>query len=202
MARKPRKIPGNHPLHVCNRSAGQITIFHSISDYLCFETCLKEMIANFPLRLFAFCIMPNHYHLLVEGDTGPSVIQGLHWLGTTHAVRLRRDTSSVGRGAVYQNRFRAYPIQRNGAFYRVAHYIERNPVDANLCRSPDDWLWSSAKPGKSQDLNLADWPVSKPGDWIETIRKPLDAVVRDEIQCHETLQNPLGDPDWVASFQA
>jgi len=202
MARKPRKIPGNHPLHVCNRSAGQITIFHSIADYLRFETCLKEMIESFPLRLFAFCIMPNHWHLLVEGDTGQEVIKGLHWLGTTHAVRLRRDTSSIGRGAVYQNRFRAYPIQRNGAFYRVAHYIERNPVDANLCRSPDDWLWSSARPDKSRDLNLTDWPVSKPKNWVETIRRPLDQVFRDQIRSHESLQRPLGDPDWVASFQS
>ena len=202
MARKPRKLPGHHPLHICNRSAGQLTIFQSIADYVRFETCLKEMISNFPLRLFAFCIMPNHYHLLVEGETGPAVIKGLHWLGTTHAVRLRRDTSSIGRGAVYQNRFRAYPIQRNGAFYRVAHYIERNPVDANLCRSPDDWLWSSAKPEKSQDLNLAEWPISKPKNWMETIRKPLDEIVRDEIRCHETLQHPLGDPDWVASFKS
>jgi len=187
---------------VCNRSAGQITIFHSIADYLRFETCLKEMIENFPLRLFAFCIMPNHWHLLVEGNTGQEVIKGLHWLGTTHAVRLRRDTSSIGRGAVYQNRFRAYPIQRNGAFYRVAHYIERNPVDANLCRSPDDWLWSSARPGKSKDLTLTEWPVSKPKNWIETVRKPLDQVIRDQIRSHESLQRPLGDPEWVASFQS
>ncbi len=202
MARKPRKIPGNHPLHVCNRSAGQITIFHSIADYLRFEACLEEMIENFSLRLFAFCIMPNHWHLLLEGDTGQEVIKGLHWLGTTHAVRLRRDTSSIGRGAVYQNRFRAYPIQRNGAFFRVVHYIERNPVDANLCRSPDDWLWSSARPNKSKDLTLTDWPVSKPKNWIETVRKPLDQVIRDQIRSHESLQRPLGDPEWVALFQS
>jgi putative transposase len=201
MARKQRKIPGNHPLHICNRSAGQLTIFHSVADYLCFENCLKELLSHFPLRLYAFCIMPNHWHLLMEGDTGPEVIKGLHWLGTTHAVRLRRDTATIGRGAVYQNRFRGYPIQRNGAFYRVAHYIERNPVDANLCRSPGDWHWSSAKPMKSNDIILADWPVAKPKNWAETISRPLDEHTKNEIRNHEALQHPFGDTEWVASFE-
>ena len=202
MARRPRRIPGTHPLHICNRSAGQITICQSAAEYIQFETCLKEMLEKFPLRLFAFCIMPNHWHLLLEGDTGQDVIKGMHWLGTTHAVRHRKDTGSIGRGAVYQNRFRAYPIQRNGAFYRVAHYIERNPVEASLCRSPDEWPWSSASPGKTAALALSDWPVSKPKNWIETIQKPQDELVLNEIQNHEILQRPLGDPEWVASFQA
>lgn len=201
MPRRPRKIPGRNPLHVCNRSAAQITIFHSIADYVRFETCLKEMLEQFPLRLFAFCIMPNHYHLLIEGDTGHDVFKGLHWLGTTHAVRLRRDTASVGRGAVYQNRFRAYPVQRSGVFYRVAHYIERNPVDANLCRSPEDWLWSSASSRKSDVPKLAEWPVSKPRNWLETVRQPLEEVVRGKIQDHESLQKPLGDPDWACAIE-
>ena len=197
MPRRARKIPSQQPLHVCNRSAGQITIYHSVADYIRFEICLKEMLEKFPLRLFAFCIMPNHYHLLMEGDSGQDVIKALHWLGTTHAVRLRRDTASMGRGAVYQNRFRAYPVQRNGVFYRVAHYIERNPVDANLCRSPEEWLWSSASLRRSDGPTLAEWPMSKPGNWLETVRKPLEQVMREKIQNHESLQRPLGDPDWV-----
>ena len=201
MPKRILRIPGRIPLHVCNRSAAQIKIFHSAADYVRFETCLKEMLEKFPLRLFAFCIMPNHWHLLIEGDSGQEVTQGLHWLGTTHAIRLRKDTGSIGRGAVYQNRFRAYPIQRNGAFYRVAHYIERNPVDASLCPQPEKWLWSSASPEKATNLTLADWPISKPSNWAKTIQNPLDEVVLGQIHSHEILQRPYGDPEWVSSFQ-
>ena len=201
MPRRARNIPSSHPLHICNRSAGQITICHSAADYIRFEICLKEMLEKFPLRLFAFCIMPNHWHLLLEGDSGKGVSEALHWLATTHAVRLRKDTASIGRGAVYQNRFRAYPVQKNGAFYRVAHYIERNPVEANLCRSPEEWLWSSASQERPSSPALSEWPISKPRSWPETVRKPLDEITRLQIQNHETWQRPLGDSDWVASLQ-
>lgn len=202
MPRRARKIPGQQPLHICNRSAGQITICNSIADYIRFESCLKEMLEKFPFQLFAFCIMPNHWHLLLEGENGRNISEGLHWLATTHAIRLRKDSGSIGRGAVYQNRFRAYPVQKNGAFYRVAHYIERNPVDANLCKLPEEWRWSSATPAKSSVLTLADWPVTKPRNWSETLRKPLDEIDRSQILNHETWQRPLGDSDWVNSLQA
>ena len=201
MPRRARRIPSQQPLHICNRSAGQITIYHSVADYIRFEICLKEMLEKFPLRLFAFCIMPNHWHLLLEAESGKKVSEALHWLATTHAVRLRKDNGSTGKGAVYQNRFRAYPVQKNGAFYRVAHYIERNPVDAHLCKSPEEWKWSSANSQAASLLTLSDWPLTKPRNWLETVRQPLDEINRSQIQDHETSQRPLGSSDWIAALQ-
>jgi hypothetical protein len=92
-------------------------------------------------------------------------------------------------------------VQKNGAFYRVAHYIERNPVDAHLCKSPEEWQWSSANSQASSLLTLSDWPLTKPRNWLETVQQPLDEINRSQIQDHETSQRPLGSSDWIASLE-
>lgn len=191
MPRRTTRLATHEAYHICNRAAGQLTLFHDREDYLLFEQTFMEMLGAYPIHLFAYCFMPNHWHLLAEAEQPEVLTQALHWLGTTHAIRWRRTTDTTGRGAVYQSRFRAHLVRKNEAFYKVAHYIERNPVVAHLCRAPHEWDWSSASNRKEVKPILTEWPLQKPKDWQCTLEKPLEVDWASRIRCAISLQREL-----------
>ena len=191
MPRRSIPLATYEAFHICNRAAGQVTLFPNDRDYLLFEQTFREMLESFPVKVFAFCLMPNHWHLLAEAEQPGVLTQALHWLGTTHAIRWRRGSETRGRGAVYQSRFRAHLVRKNEAFYKVAHYIERNPVVAHLCRNPEDWIWSSASVKTALKPMLSDWPMPKPRDWWRTLGKALEDDWITRIRCSMSFQKEL-----------
>ena len=118
--------------HVMNRAAGRLILFESPSDYIAFERLLSLGQRRTPMRILAYCLMSNHWHLLLwpEDDRGLSVF--MHWLTTVHARRWLLARDAVGRGAVYQSRFKSIPVQTGEHLLTVWRYIERNPLRANL----------------------------------------------------------------------
>ena len=195
MPRRTTRLATHEAFHICNRAAGELTLFHNRTDYLLFEQTFLEMLASYPINLFAYCLMPNHWHLLAEAEQPKVLTQALHWLGTTHAIRWRRNTDSKGRGAVYQSRFRAHLVRKNEAFYKVAHYIERNPVVAHLCQAPQEWDWSSASSRPKEKPFLAEWPLHKPKEWHRTLQSPLEEDWISRIRCAVSLQKALDGAD-------
>jgi len=179
--------------HICNRSAGQLTLFSDEYEYHLFERTFVEMLELYPLQVFAYCLMPNHWHLLVQSESPNLLSQALHWLETTHAIRWRKTTESTGRGAVYQSRFRAHSVCKNEAFLKVAHYIERNPVAAFLCRTAEDWRWSSAYPKKPATIKITDWPLPRPRNWSQILKIPLTKDWLAKIRLALTTQDDLGE---------
>ncbi len=95
------------------------------------------------MQLVGWCLMPNHFYLLLwprkDGDLG----RWMQWLTTSHVRRYHRHYS--GSGHVWQGRFKAFPIQRDEHFLTVLRYVERNPLRAGLVRSADQWPWSSLR---------------------------------------------------------
>lgn len=178
MARKLRSCPPGKFFHLCNRSAGHLTLFQNHADYLQVLRVLREAMEKFPVAIFAYSIMPNHWHLLAQARRPLAISQFLHWFGTTHAKRWRGSRESLGRGAVYQNRFRSHGVEGPIAFIRTAAYIERNALAAGLVPKASDWPWCSA--GSRRDLILQAWPYPKPTRWRDHLAQPLQG---------ETLRN-------------
>ena len=131
---------------------------------------LHESLEKYSIKIYAFCAMPNHWHLLASCSSGAEMIRGLQRLGATHAIRLRLRYESIGRGAVYQSRYRSYAVKANQIFWIVARYIERNPVRAKLCRFPENWNWSSAGQKIGHPIPLDPWPIPKPIEWRKYLR--------------------------------
>ncbi|NBS06475.1 MAG: hypothetical protein EBS69_03545 [Verrucomicrobia bacterium] len=136
MPRKPRHCPPGQVVHVCNRAVNRSQMFFCEFDYREVIKVLAEAIQKYPVDLFAYCLMPNHWHLLLRGRKTHAISKMLHWFSTKQSVRWRKMTQTTGAGAVYQNRFRSHLVIGGDAFLAVARYIERNPVSANLIRSP------------------------------------------------------------------
>jgi len=121
--------------------------------------------------------MPNHWHFLLWPEKDGQLSKFMHWLTTTHASRWRRDSMTVGQGAVYQSRFDAVPVPDLAHLLTAWRYVERNPVEASLVQKAEDWPWSSAAQGNdpSPDLPLDTAPIPRPS--LEFINAPEMARV-------------------------
>ncbi|MBI5645000.1 transposase [Candidatus Kaiserbacteria bacterium] len=197
MARQPRIDLGDYVYHVINRANGRMKIFHSELDYKDFEYLLNEIVETFEMRILAYVIMPNHWHMLLypkkDGDMG----KALQWLGTSHVRRHHTRQRTVGGGHVYQGRYKSFLVQEDHHLLTVLKYIERNPVRAKLARRPEDWKWGSAfrriHGGAKQKSLLAESPVDLPRGHREWINDPEPSEELKDIR-HSIEKNvPYGE---------
>ena len=120
-----------------NRKA---TIFTDDADCIEFLQLLERVAERLDWRLWAFCLMPNHYHLLVE-TSSPTLQRGMQYLNGSYAQYFNRRRELVGH--VFQGRYKALLVDKETYALQVVRYIVRNPVRAGLCASLADWRWSS-----------------------------------------------------------
>ena len=150
------------------------------------------------VRVLAYCVMPNHWHLVVWPQSDDGLSRFMHWLTGTHAQRWRWARGNQGRGAVYQGRFKAIAVQCDRHFLILCRYVERNPLRASLVACAQDWEWSSASPaaGRPGRPPLSEWPVPRPPDWVDYLnKKPLDPSVRQVRAAIQKGQH-FGDEGW------
>ena len=191
MPRKPRHCPPGEIVHVCNRAAQRSQMFFHEFDYQQVIQVLSEALKKYPVDLFAYCLMPNHWHLLLRARKPMAISKMLHWFSSKQAVRWRKINQTIGYGAVYQNRFRSHLVVGGPAFLIVARYIERNPVSANLCKSALAWRWSSASP--ENQIPIDPWPVPKPKAWEKYLEQKIDDETLRQITMAKSLSEPFGN---------
>lgn len=173
MARPPRVDLGGYVYHVINRANGRATMFKTKEEYLDFEYLLNETREMYEMRILAYCIMPNHWHLLLYPQNDDDLSKVLHWLTTSHVRRHHSRNSTIGYGHLYQGTYKSFLVEEDNHLLTVLKYIERNAVRAKLSKRTEDWQWGSAHrrlrgTAKEKQL-LAELPVDLPanyGAWI------------------------------------
>ena len=198
MPRRPRSATGGHLFHVLNRSAGRRTLFERDGDYLAFERLLAEVAERFPLRLLAYVVMPNHWHLVVWPVGDDDLSAAMHWLTATHATRWQTAHETVGEGPLYQGRFKSFPIESDEHFYTVVRYVERNPLRANLVQRAEAWRYSSLWQWHNEraDVPLAPWPMPRPSGWLEHVSAVQTEAELASLRTCVTRGVPFGHPAW------
>jgi putative transposase len=182
MARHHRITYGGVVYHVCNRGSRKGPLFNSPDEYTAFVRLLADGQARQPMRIIAYCLMPNHWHLLLWPKEDGDLSLYVGWVTNTHAQRFRRGTDTIGQGAVYQSRFQAVGVKDPIHLLDVWRYVERNPVKAGLVQRAEEWNWSSAASQRlgRRDLVLDDGPVSRPREWLAIVNHvnpvPLEAA--------------------------
>ncbi len=198
MPRFARPIPGGVCAHVVTRGNARAVVFHARSDYAGFMSLLAEARSRVPIELLAWCLMPNHVHLVVRPAGNGDLARWMHWLLTTHVQRHRVRHQTVGR--VWQGRYKSFPIQADRHLLTVLRYVERNPVRASLAASAIEWPWSSTRErdaAEDQRTLLAPSPVPLPSPWLEWVDAPLTAGELASIRLSVKRDRPLGDPAWT-----
>jgi putative transposase len=181
--------------HVVNRATHRQLLCRDFGEYLSFARILAWALRRSSVDLFAFAVMPNHFHLLVRPVGEKDLATFMHRFQMTHALKLRQWRGTQGRGAVYQGRYRASRVHNESYFYRAVRYVERNPVRARLTARADEWMWSSASPvAEIQGLRLATWPVPRPTGWTDFVNQVEPesdvAYIRRRIARREPLIEP------------
>ena len=165
MPRRPRLAAGDLAYHVLNRRVGRLPLFEKPADYVAFEKVLAEAHAQTGIRIAAYCLMPNHWHLLLWPKQDGELSEVLRWITVTHTQRWHAHHHTAGTGPVYQGRFKSFPVQTDEHFLAVARYVERNARRARLVSWAEDWQWSrgwrrqpSCGPmGRPPDMSLSVW---------------------------------------------
>jgi putative transposase len=200
MPRQARVAPGGVIYHVMNRAAADRTLFRSPADYQAFLIALNDTLKTTPMRVLAFCIMPNHWHLLLWPEKDGDLARFMLRLTTAHVRRWLNYRKLLGTGHVYQGRYKSFPMESDEHFTIVARYVERNAVRAKLARRAERWPFCSA--GRSQlpqamQIPLTAWPIPKRRDWMEWINAPQTAKEEEAIRRCIREGRPYGSVPWV-----
>ena len=196
MPRTARAACADVCYHVMSRGNARASIFHESSDYDAFLGLLRRAKGHVAMRILAWCLMPNHFHLALrphhDGDLG----RFMHWLLTAHVQRHRGKYDTTGR--IWQGRFKALPVQQDGHLLTVLRYIERNPLRAGLVRRAEEWRWSSLPYRMPpHDGLLSASVVQLPRNWFEYVNQAPDDNEVERIRQAIVRGRPLGDPAWT-----
>jgi REP-associated tyrosine transposase len=171
MPRSRRLVPPGYALHVINRGNRRQRLFASHSDYDDFLALMRRAADRHPMRLLAYCLMPNHWHLVVWPTEPAALSAYMHWLTSAHVRQHRWRTQTIGEGHLYQGRYWSNVIIDELRLIAVCRYVEGNALAATLAPRAEDWPYGSLS-GLAQNPDrpaLAPWPTPKPANWVELV---------------------------------
>lgn len=171
MPRIRRRISPHSVLHVVNRGNERRALFHGPDAYDDFLYLAERTLRQVPLRVLAYALMPNHWHFVVWPANTAELSQFMHRVTAAHAARIRYQTDTIGLGHVYQNRFRAFPIEQDDRYVQTVRYVEANPLRARLVDRAEMWRWSSLYERVTRPRLIVDGPIPlpPPAAWCDLV---------------------------------
>lgn len=203
MSRPRRCLLGGMVFHVLNRGVNRRTLFYDARDYEAFVADMVETLRTKPMRICSFCIMPNHWHMVLWPERDGDITSFVHHLTSLHVLRWKRRHDEVGLGPLYQGRFKAFPVQADHHFFTVVRYVERNPLRANLVRSAEAWRWSSlGQVSSTSQVPVSLWPsrdvcLPRHSEWIDWVNTPQTTAEVDSVRRCSQRGSPYGDDQWT-----
>jgi putative transposase len=192
--------------HVLNRANARLPLFTKPADYDAFERVLAEAQQRYDTRLLAWCVMPNHWHLVLWPQRDGELSRFTGWLTLTHTQRWHAHFQNVGSGHLYQGRFKSFPIEQDEHLLTVLRYVERNPLRAALVERAEDWRWGSLWRRTHGDAKaralLAEGPVRRRRDWVKWVNEPQTAAEEEALRRCVTRGQPYGSESWVQQTAA
>ena len=126
--------------HVINRGNAGGAIFKGKADRIRFLDCLEKAAERFSIRIHTYCLMTNHYHMLVETSEA-NLSRAIQWINVSYATYFNRKRGR--RGHLSQGRFKSILVEADEYLKHLSRYIHLNPVRAKMVDSPEDHPWSS-----------------------------------------------------------
>src|SRR3990172_12503568 len=179
MPRPLRPVEDGLIYHVINRGNNRQPVFRKKADFEAFLTTLVELKGRRPFLLYGYCLLSNHFHLLIR-PTGASISRIMQSLLVSHTQRYHRHYQSGGH--VWQGRFKSPVIQNDEHLLAVLRYIEANPLRAKLVRRAEQYRWSSYRAhglGEADELvdslihyeELSPYPAVRQRQWAQKVHR-------------------------------
>jgi putative transposase len=196
MPRIARGLSDGFVYHALNRGNGRQCVFHKDGDYKSFVDLLAEAQEVHAVKVLAFCLMPNHFHLLVQPRKADDLSKWMQWLMTSHVRRYHCHYRTSGH--VWQGRYKSFIVQEDEHLLTVMRYVEGNPVRAKLVESAGHWPWSSHHKRMSgrQEI-ISDPPIPLPNNWTEFVDTELTSIEIEKMRRSVNRQTPYGKDVWM-----
>jgi putative transposase len=202
MARIARAVAPKMPHHITQRGNRRQQTFFNDDDYHAYLELMSEWCRTYNVSAWAYCLMPNHVHLILVPDTK----DGLNLaVGEAHRRYTRRVNFREGwRGHLWQGRFSSFIMDEN--YLPVCtKYIERNPVRAGLVKHPADWPWSSA----GSHISGKDDVLVKSKPLLDIVTTPWDEFLSSDVKDqeiemfrkHERSGRPIGKDSFIETLE-
>jgi len=200
MARAVRGFEEEGIYHILNRGNGRGVVFSQPGDYQSFMDLLRESKQSFGIDLYAYCLMPNHFHFVAKCPGSELFSRWMQWLTTAHARRYHKYYG--GSGHVWQGRFKSFLIHCDDYLISVLRYVEANPLRAGLVEFPEAWRWSSfsGRVGLCHDELLAGLPITLPSTWSEWVGRAMGESELKTIRASVKRQTPYGPSSWQGAM--
>jgi putative transposase len=208
MPRPLRPVADGLLYHAINRGNNRAAVFRAADDYRLFLTALNKTKERYPFRLYGYCLMTNHFHLLLAPEDGVSISRVLQSLAVAHTWHYHRRRGTVGH--VWQGRFKSPVVQDDDHALVVLRYIEANPLRAGMVADLADYPWSSyGFHGLGRDDALISplpaWEAlgqaqeKRRSYWKKWVHTPLAESQLAEVRRSMVSGRPFGTVAWAES---
>jgi putative transposase len=183
--------------HVLNRGVGRLRLFLKEADFEAFERIMTQTLETRPMRILAYCLLSNHWHMVLWPQRDGDMAAFMQKLTITHARNWQVNRRRVGYGHLYQGRCKSFPIEGDEHFYQVVRYVERNALRANMVRRAENWRISSLWRRLHAEAGmLSDWPLPRPRSWLQYVNQPQSEAELEAIRRSLQRGQPYGSDTW------
>ncbi len=196
MPRIARGLADNFVYHILNRGNNKQGIFQKEHDYMAFVNLMLEAKRRWPIKIFAYCLMPNHFHIILIPVQAERLSKWMQWLMTSHVRRYHKHYGTSGQ--IWQGRFKSFIIQNDEHLITALRYVEANPVRSHLVNLAEDWLWSSHKEtiGKRNHYLIDRIPIELPANWDKRVNESMEEKDLEQLRQSIKRQSPYGASEW------
>jgi putative transposase len=206
MGRVQRLDMGGMVYHGWNRANFRSRLFTTAAHYQDFLALVEECLDFVEMRILAYCLMPNHWHLVLYPRADGDLAKFMQRITLTHTQRYHARTRTAGYGHIYQGRYKSLPVEMGGPFMTLVRYVERNAKRARLVKKAEDWPWSSVYArlygDEKQKRLLSRWPVAAPKDYVRWLNHPQPKEEIENIRYALKRSRPYGSESWVSKAVA
>ena len=207
MPRQPRLVIVGYPHHIILRGNNRSAIFYNDKDKRFFIKYLKEAKEKTGSKIYAYCLMGNHVHLLIEPSTEDGLADMMQLAGIRYAQYINRTYKRTG--TLWEGRFKSSVVSNDEYLLTCGKYIELNPVRAKIVKNPQDYFWSSfgVRAGERIDGLLDEDPAYKglgvtleerQRNYKSLFEKSIPNNVVDVVRLTTQRGGVLGDKDFIA----
>lgn len=169
--------------HILSRGNRADYIFSEDKDKEYFIETLQKTVEKYKVNLYAYCVMGNHYHMLMSAPYG-ELTKIMHYIGSTYGSYMRRSKGWIGH--VFAGRYKSLCVEKEGYLLELSRYIHLNPVRAGIVKKPEEYQWCSYKYyiGKIKNpewLNTG-WLLEEYGKTLKTSQRKYKEFVEAGIE--------------------
>lgn len=200
MPRLPRLVIPGLPHHVTQRGIRKKRTFFGVADYLAYIRLLKHYQSKAGVRIWAYCLMPNHVHMIVVPESEASLAKFFGPVHCRYATKVNADHD--WQGHLWQQRFYSTVMDERHTLVAM-RYVELNPVRSGLCQRAEEWRWSSAcaNLGLKHD-SLVETRATRAlvDDWESYLAEAIQDEMMNSIRKHTRTGRPAGSDYFIRSL--